>query len=216
MIADKRAQYQHTFTTDSFSEFAGIWTTLFDKFKPQKILEIGSFEGRSACFTIEEATKHGNIELHCMDSFEGSYEHRHEGLNLSHLEARFDENIKISLNRIKGQGSCRVIKHKALSLKGLAKLVTDGYSEYFDIVYVDANHEAHDVLNDLVLSFELLRVGGLMIADDYLWNERNRGTALHTVTHPKPAVDAFVNINNFRLQILQAPNYQQYLVRIGK
>lgn len=207
-------QFAQIFTTDSFSEFIPIWSVLFERFKPQKILEIGSFEGRSACFTIEEATKHADVELHCMDSFAGSYEHQHEGLDLSHLEARFESNTKVSLGRIAGQGKCRLLKHRTLSLPGLARLVTEGFSGYFDMIYVDANHLAHDVLNDLVLSFELLKTGGLMVADDYLWNERNRGTVLHNVSHPKPAVDAFVNINNFRIQILQASNYQMYLVKL--
>ena len=38
-----------------------------------------------------------------------------------------------------------------------------------DIVYVDGSHRACDVLMDGVLAWRLLKPGGVMIFDDYLW-----------------------------------------------
>ena len=38
-----------------------------------------------------------------------------------------------------------------------------------DFIYVDGSHQAHDVLCDAILSFKLLRVGGIVCFDDYLW-----------------------------------------------
>lgn len=37
----------------------------------------------------------------------------------------------------------------------------------FDLIYVDGGHSAADVLADAILSFSLLRVGGILVFDDY-------------------------------------------------
>jgi predicted O-methyltransferase YrrM len=39
----------------------------------------------------------------------------------------------------------------------------------FDIIYIDGNHEPDAVLEDAVLAFRKLKVGGTMIFDDYGW-----------------------------------------------
>lgn len=39
--------------------------------------------------------------------------------------------------------------------------------ESFDIIYIDGNHEPHYVLEDAVLSFRKLKVGGWLVFDDY-------------------------------------------------
>ena len=41
--------------------------------------------------------------------------------------------------------------------------------DYFDIIYVDANHEPEYVCEDGVLAFRKLKKGGYMIFDDYGW-----------------------------------------------
>lgn len=42
-------------------------------------------------------------------------------------------------------------------------------NNFFDIIYIDGNHLPHYVLEDAVLSFRKLKVGGYMIFDDYGW-----------------------------------------------
>jgi predicted O-methyltransferase YrrM len=39
----------------------------------------------------------------------------------------------------------------------------------FDLIYVDGSHQASDVLTDSIITFQLLRVGGVMTFDDYVW-----------------------------------------------
>ena len=41
--------------------------------------------------------------------------------------------------------------------------------EFFDIIYIDGNHEPQYVLEDAVLSFRKLKKNGIMIFDDYGW-----------------------------------------------
>lgn len=57
-------------------------------------------------------------------------------------------------------------------------IVNRGYSnaeipkfedDFFDIIYIDGNHEPEYVLEDAVLSFRKLKKDGIMIFDDYGW-----------------------------------------------
>ena len=68
-----------------------------------------------------------------------------------------------------------------LNASGFAEQVTTiiGFSQeemralplrMFDIIYIDGSHAADDVLEDAILSARLLKPGGLLIIDDYLWD----------------------------------------------
>jgi hypothetical protein len=67
-----------------------------------------------------------------------------------------------------------------LSACGLSDRVTvsRGYSrdvlptlkdDWFDVIYIDGNHEPEYVLEDAVLAFRKVKVGGMLIFDDYGW-----------------------------------------------
>ena len=45
--------------------------------------------------------------------------------------------------------------------------------ETYDIIYIDGSHATSDVLEDAVLSYRLLKPGGLLIFDDYHWAGRS-------------------------------------------
>lgn len=200
----------YEFTTDWFSGAAPFWSALIKERKPSRFLEIGSYEGRSSCFLIDEAASRWPIELHCVDSWKGGLEHDRSAM--SAVEARFDSNIARA--RAKARHPVRFHKHKALSTLALSKLIASGGSGYFDLIYVDGSHQAPDVLADAVLAFALLRVGGLLIFDDYLWSVP--GSTEHDFYQlPKPAIDAFVNIYQRKLSVMQAYLYQLYVEKVA-
>jgi len=200
------------FSTDWFSEFIPVWSRIFAELRPQKILEIGCFEGRSTCWMIETVCRYGNVQLFCLDTFQGSVEHQFDGVPA--LEQQFDRNTQRTYEALRSPHSCEVVKLKTHSLRGAAALLVAGHAGSFDLAYVDGSHDAHDVLADLVLSFALLRVGGVLIIDDYLWINRVRHSPLAR-SHPKPAVDAFTNLNAHRLCVLQYPLYQLYVQKLS-
>ena len=154
------------------------------KYSPTTILEIGSFEGRSSLFwnSCESVTS-----VTCVDTWEGSFEHT--GMYFTIIEQNFDFNT---------YGLKKIIKEKGKSIDVLSKLICNKCK--FDLIYVDGSHEAHDVLSDAVLSYILLNKNGIIIFDDYLWINRYtygpwtgpRPDAI--ISHPKPAIDAFTNI----------------------
>jgi predicted O-methyltransferase YrrM len=199
----------YEFTTDWLSRFAGVWSQILARFPPSRILEIGSYEGRAACFLVDTCAAQRPIELHCVDTWQGGVEHDASGMPA--VENRFDRNIELACAKAAHPVSFH--KHKALSAAALIKLLAEGRGESFDLIYVDGSHQAPDVLADAVLSFQLLRVGGVLIFDDYLWSEEGQPKDFYQL--PKPAVDAFVNIYQRKLQVLGAPLYQLYTRKVS-
>lgn len=192
------------------------WEILFSDLNPTKVLEIGSYEGASACFMIERLAGKSDIELHCVDSWEGGIEHQAGGeysVNMNSVESRFNHNTGVAIKSAPHKVS--LVQHKCYSDVALVKLLSNGEQGTFDFIYVDGSHQAPDVLLDAVLSFKLLRVGGVLAFDDYLWMEGLPGNC-DPLRCPKPAIDAFININARKLKILRAPLQQFYVVKLSE
>ena len=202
----------YEFTADWFGVNVSTWDKLLPSLHARRILEIGSFEGRSACHVIERCAQHHAIELHCVDTWEGGIEHLAGNPvtgNMSEVERRFDKNIELARGIAKHPAV--VVKHKELSSVALvALLASRDNAASFDLIYVDGSHQAADVLLDAVLSFQLLRVGGLLIFDDYLWSMETVGRQ-DPLNMPKPAIDAFLNVYQRKMRIVaDAPLRQIY------
>lgn len=197
------------FTEDWFAQHIPVWDKLIPRHTPRKIIEIGSFEGRSACYFIEKCARESDIELHCIDSWRGGVEH--DPAAMAAVEARFDANVALAQSRVAGK--VKLVKHKSLSHPALARLIVVNPVADFDVIYIDGSHQAPDVLADAVMAFQLLRVGGLMIFDDYLWSMETLGRQ-DAFNMPKPAIDAFLNIFQRKMFIVRgAPVYQLFAAK---
>jgi predicted O-methyltransferase YrrM len=197
------------FTTTWFDEKAKpVWDYVIPEIKPSTILEIGSYEGASACYLIEMLAKTQDIELHCIDTWEGGIEHQDINTSMDAVEKRFTHNIAAA--KAAASHDVNIVIHKDQSDMALARLLVEGKRNYFDFIYVDGSHQAADVLYDAAVAFRLLKGGGLMVFDDYLWYENLPG-GKDLLRCPKPAIDAFVNLNINKLEVLTAPLYQFYV-----
>lgn len=172
------------------------------KIEASEVLEIGSFEGASTCYLIDHAD--GEMELHCIDTWEGAAEHKLQEVDMSAVEGRFHKNTSAAANRC--SYPVKVVVHKGRSDTELAKLIAEGHRSYFDMIYVDGSHFAHDVLSDAILSFPLLKVGGHMFFDDYLW--RATFSATDPTSGPKIEIDAFLNVFYHKMRLVYSPNSQ--------
>lgn len=127
-------------------------------------LEIGSFEGRSAVWFLENILTHPRSILFCIDTFAGSPEHSDpesddqvKVKDLDSIEDRFDANI--------GPWEHRVWKLKGESREQLRSCNLTLAS--LDFVYLDGSHHQKDVMRDACMAWDLLRPGGVLIFDDY-------------------------------------------------
>ena len=206
----------YLFTNDWFDSNKEIWSQLFKQINPSRILEVGSYEGRSTTFIIENLANTKELEIHCVDSWEGGIEHKQGGsdeANMPEVEARFNHNLGLATN--KTSHKVKLELHKGFSNRELPKLVAENMQEYFDFIYIDGSHQAPDVLLDAVLGFELLKPGGVMAFDDYLWGEPlPYGT--DPLRCPKISIDAFTNIYSRKLKVLSgAPLEQLFIQKIS-
>jgi len=188
-------RFSHDWVSDNVSSWNVILGSL--KGKPNiHALEIGSFEGRSSIWFLENILTDSTATITCIDIWEGFYEKRSSGS----FEGVFDENIKAY-----GQTS-KVIKIKGRSDFVLRELKR----ESFDFIYIDGSHWAKDVLVDAVLAWDLLKPGGYMIFDDYYQSEYRSWFLPHQTA--KMAIDAFLNIFGPYLELL----HKDYQVVVKK
>ena len=204
----------YEFTNDWFTKVAeDNWKILIPQVNPKKVLEIGSYEGAATSFIINNVND--CEEIFCIDTWEGGVEHGKmdaKSISMKHVEKRFDKNIEIAIKEAKSIVNNKKIK--ARSDDALINLLSEGKKNYFDFIYVDGSHQAPDVLLDAILSFRLLRVGGVIAFDDYLWSEELE-SGRDPLRCPKPAIDAFTNLYLRKIDILSAPLYQMYVTKIS-
>jgi len=201
-------QYTYNWFNDATRN---VWDNLIPMVAPKRVLEVGSFEGASTCYIIDYLGQQAGGEIHCVDTWKGGIEHSPTGsapAEMSAAEKRFWHNTSISSRSAKNEVALTV--HKGSSDIKLAELLCGGKHGYFDLVYIDGSHQAPDVLCDAVLGFKLLRVGGTMIFDDYLWAEP-KSDGIDLINCPKPAIDAFTNLFCRRLILYRAHLYQLYM-----
>jgi GR25 family glycosyltransferase involved in LPS biosynthesis/predicted O-methyltransferase YrrM len=167
-------------TQDDFNKF-------LEEFKGQpnlKFLEIGSFCGNSAAWTIENILTDATSTLTCVDPWNGNV--AHEDFQFSDVEAAFDEQLEPFKKQL--------IKQKAYSDEWLMK----NRSNQYDFIYIDGDHMPQAFMSDAILSWELLKPGGIMAIDDYEW-QHPRGAKYN----PKEAIDLFISMYSEHIQVIE-------------
>ena len=134
----------YEFTSDWFSGGIPIWEPLLAGLKPARILEIGSFEGRSTCYLIETCSRTTHIEICCIDTWEGGIEH--DKKTMPKVERRFDHNVAIAKKRASHGAVVKKLKKK--SVTALAEILSSNEPP-FDLIYVDGSHQAVGRLDGL-------------------------------------------------------------------
>jgi hypothetical protein len=130
-----------------------------------------------------------------VDTWEGSEEPVHYGLNWTSVEQIYD---------FKTQGARE--NRKIVKYKGTSDSFFKNNLEKYDFVYVDGDHTAYGVIKDAVNAFECLNPGGIIAFDDYLWS-----ADLGVAKEPKLAIDSFYQIYMEKIEVLV--NDYQFWVR---
>ncbi len=177
---------EKTFTTDWTTPKQKRWAEHLGPLKQQEThgLEVGSYEGRSAVWFLENLCNSVGSTLTCVDTW-------HQPA----VEQRFDQNMRTYRNMIKIKGA----SHEALK-----KLPTNHY----DFIYIDGDHSAMAVLEDAVLSYRLLKIDGIMIFDDYKWDHFEEKLKV-----PKVGIDNFLETYEDRFVVI-FKGYQVFLKKV--
>ena len=146
---------------DSFTLNVYIWNKFFKKYKlTNKIinyLEIGSFEGRSSVYVLENLN---NAYCYFVDPFE-EYEEMTKSTNQNNFSSIYN-NFKINVGSFRGRYE-------------IFKTTSDNFFENlektkkFDLIYIDGSHLSKDVYADAINSNKIIREGGFIIFDDFFW-----------------------------------------------
>uniref|UniRef100_A0A6C0ESS7 Methyltransferase n=1 Tax=viral metagenome TaxID=1070528 RepID=A0A6C0ESS7_9ZZZZ len=133
---------------------------LFDyKDKSINYLEIGTFYGANLLSVAKTYCMHSDSKLYCIDPWEDYDDYpEYKGMQ-STIYKKCMQNIAKS-------GA----KEKITAIRGYSNNEIPKFQDdFFDIIYIDGNHEPQYVLEDAVLGFRKLKKGGIMIFDDYGW-----------------------------------------------
>lgn len=158
---------------------------------PVRILEIGAYRGEATAWFLRNLCGHAESRVYAVDTFEGSAEYT--DTNFSKIEQAFQASICATGRQ------ARVTTMKMQSFQALLQLNMQlNRQPYFDVVLVDASHEAADVMMDGMMAFPLLKVGGVMIFDDYKWEK-----LVQTYYRPTVAIDGFIDVMRPYVRVLK-------------
>jgi hypothetical protein len=114
--------------------------------RPVKLLEVGCWEGRSACWMLQRLAAHPASTLTCVDPFEL-------------LHPQFHANrLRFLRNTAATGAAAKLTLLQERSEAALPRLLAQGAAGTFDLAYVDGSHLRADVLLDGVLAWRLLKV----------------------------------------------------------
>ncbi|NJR64219.1 MAG: tetratricopeptide repeat protein [Leptolyngbyaceae cyanobacterium CRU_2_3] len=177
----------YQFSHDWFTHNIPIWTQYLEPFahRPHvQALEIGSFEGMSACWLLDHILTHPTAGLACIDRY---------------FQDKFYSNVTQT------GASERITQFTGESHNVLADL----NSVTYDLIYIDGCHLADFVQRDAELSWRLLKLGGVMIFDDYQWTDPN-----HPGQDCKLGIDTFLASVANQIEFLHQ-GYQIMIKRVN-
>jgi len=186
-------RYTADWFTKSQHEFIRHVQPIVKKLESVTMLEIGSFEGLSSRWFIDNLLFANQSKIYCVDTWNGSREHMGGDYDLDSLYERFMHNMSDYIE----SGKCIPIRGD--SKKVLPNLINDGMQ--FDLIFVDGSHVSSDVIIDGILSYLLLKPGGIIVFDDYLWGLGDMPYS----DIPYPSIDFIKNsfVSNGKMEVIE-------------
>ncbi|KAJ3926773.1 MAG: glycosyltransferase family 8 protein [Lentinula lateritia] len=195
-------QFQFTDTQDWFSHNIPHWRNLFPFITSPRprILEIGSWEGRSAVFLLQNIC---GADIVCIDHFDlfrtsaGRERFRKINHNLSLTGKPFRVLPQFSVPALMNLLEKEILKEESLGNAG------------FDWIYIDGSHEADDTFLDGELAWRLARKDAIFIFDDYHWDKEPEDSK----HHPKKGIDTFLDLHRGEYVKVTEPEHYQVVLR---
>lgn len=171
------------------------WANFIPKSEgPIKYLEIGCADGGNAIYISNSYCSHPDSKIYCVDPWFDYDEYpeykgvQEEGWNTFNTNIQNSGNIsKFSIHR------------------GLSDNIVPTFEDnFFDMIFVDGNHETEYVYRDGVMSFQKVKSGGYIVFDDYcnIWPQTVAG------------IEKFLQEYSDRIKILVKPsNWHQVIIQ---
>ncbi len=190
----------YEFTQDWFSEKNPEKVVIqFEEFlsefkgKPCMFLEIGSFEGMSTIWMLENILTEESSQIFCIDAWAEW---------TGDAFVRFVSNI----NKTGFRNKVHIVKGDS------SEELRVFPNHYFDFIYVDGNHDEKAVIKDAIGSFRVLKRGGIIAFDDYLLGVRypNSHGSKAMNGSAKKAIDYFIETFKDELDVIHN-DYQLWI-----
>jgi hypothetical protein len=181
---------------------------IFEKYGvPNTMIEIGCYEGITTCWVAEIGKIHNNkFKIYAIDP--------HTTINNNHA---FDFDIikrTFEYNISKSPGN--IVYINKYSYEGLVDLIQQ--KETAEFIFVDGDHTSAAVLEDMILSWRLLPVGGVMLCDDSIgwkWIDEKGNSPVQF--SPRMGIEMFIQANWHKLELIHLPDsFQTAFVKLSE
>jgi predicted O-methyltransferase YrrM len=157
-----------------------------------RFLQIGVYTGDASVWLCENILRNKTSFLYDVDTWTGSEESEHSQIDFDQVFKHYETRTGVYQSILR------------------FKMTSDEYfagenSLDFDFIYIDGDHTAEQVSKDAENAWKLLKAGGIMAFDDYLW-----GKDLPSELTPKPAIDKFFAYHTGEYTLL-SDDYQVWI-----
>lgn len=166
------------------------------KGKPNlKFLQLGAYTGDASEWLLTNILTDQSSILFDVDTWDGSDEAEHKSINFSNVYEFYKKRIEPYVNIESAKSSSKDFLRNCF------------VKEVYDFIYIDADHTADSVASDAEYSWKLLKKGGILAFDDYMW-----GQDMKAELTPRPAIDKFLEEHSNDIVLLE----QGYQVWVRK
>lgn len=172
-------------------------THIFNNFGlPNTFIEVGCFEGVTTCWVADTISLHNkNSKIYAIDP--------HTTLNNNHA---FDfDLIKNTFLYNKNLCMGNILYVNKYSHEGLIDLIIQ--KEVAELIFIDGDHTSAAVLEDMILSWRLLPVGGVMLCDDSVgWKLIESNGNCPVQLSPRMGIEMFIQSNWHKIELIPLPD----------
>jgi predicted O-methyltransferase YrrM len=157
-----------------------------------RFVQVGVFTGDASVWLLDNILTDPSSRLLDIDTWQGSDEAEHKAMDFENVYLTYLAKVKKYPN---------VSDMRADSGHTLSQMPGD----LADFIYIDGDHTAAGVRVDSYHAHRILKPGGVLAFDDYLW-----GYGLDPEQTPQPAIDTFMEVHKDEYEVLDI-NWQVWL-----